>query len=283
MQGDSSKDPRGYFSVFEQISGDCMMRLLVRYPCRMGSSFKDHFSGHAALYSRYRPTYPAALFDFLANATPVRALAWDCATGGGQAAVALAEKFDRVIATDASVQQINEAKPHPKIEYRVAPAEAGGLESASVDLLTVAQALHWFDLGKFYSEAQRALKPGGVLAVWSYNLLSITPALDALVSHFYSETVGPFWPPERRLVEQGYGALPFPFGEIKAPCFAMQAEWSLADFAGYLGTWSSVWRYMDANGVDPVAALLPALQEKWGDPELSRRVSWPLELRAGRR
>lgn len=246
-------------------------------------AFKDHFSGHAALYSRYRPTYPAPLFDFLAGAAPSRALAWDCATGGGQAAVALAEKFDRVIATDASAQQIGEAKRHPKIEYRVAPAEAGGLEASSVDLLTVAQALHWFDLARFYAEAKRALKPGGVLAIWSYNLLSITPELDGLVNHFYHEIVGPYWPPERKLVEQGYRGIAFPFAEISAPEFAMGAGWTLGDFAGYLGTWSSVRRYMEANKGDPVAALLPSLRESWGEPEKIRRVSWPLELRAGRR
>jgi SAM-dependent methyltransferase len=246
-------------------------------------SFKDHFSGHAALYSRHRPTYPDALFDFLAGAAPSRALAWDCATGGGQAAVALADRFAKVIATDASAQQLREAKPRSKIEYRVAPAEAGGLESGSVDLLTVAQALHWFDLERFYTEAQRTLKPGGVLAVWSYNLLSITPGLDALVNHFYHDIVGPYWPPERKLVEQGYRGIAFPFAEISAPEFAMCADWALDDFAGYLGTWSSVRRYMEAKGADPVAALRPALMETWGDPKLSRRVIWPLELRAGRR
>ena len=245
-------------------------------------SFKDHFSGHAALYSRYRPTYPEPLFDFLAGVAPSRALVWDCATGGGQAAVALAERFEKVIATDASTQQIKEAKPHPKIEYRVAPAEAGGLDSASVDLLTVAQALHWFDQEKFYAEAQRTLKPGGVLAVWSYNLLSITPELDALVNHFYHDIVGPYWPPERKLVEQGYRGIVFPFTEIPAPEFAMSADWTLDDFTGYLTTWSSVRRYLEAKGADPVAALRPALREKWGDPGKSRRINWPLEMRAGR-
>jgi SAM-dependent methyltransferase len=249
----------------------------------MPANFKDHFSGHASLYSRFRPTYPGALFDFLADAAPARLLAWDCATGGGQAALALADRFEKVIATDASAEQIKAAKPHARVEYRVAPAEAGGPASGSVDLLAVAQALHWFDREKFYAEAKRTLKPGGVLAVWSYNLLSITPELDALVNHFYHEIVGPYWPPERKLVEQGYGGIEFPFMEISAPEFAMNAGWTLEDFAGYLTTWSSVRRFMDAQGADPVAALLPALRKIWGDPGSSRRISWPLELRAGRR
>ena len=248
----------------------------------MKARFKDHFSGHAPLYSRYRPTYPEALFDFLAQAAPARSLAWDCATGGGQAAAALAGAFERVVATDASPQQLAQANPNPHVEYRVAPAESSGLEGESVDLITVAQALHWFDLNGFYAEARRVLKPHGLLVVWCYNHCTIAPELDARIRHFYAETVGPYWPAERRMIEQGYRSLPFPFDEVDAPEFVMSHDWRLDDLAGYLGTWSAVHEFIAARREDPVPALMSTLAAQWGDVE-RRQVTWVLDLRVGRR
>ena len=175
-------------------------------------SFKDHFSNQAADYARFRPRYPREMFEYLGTTAPGRKLAWDCATGNGQAAVELAEVFDRVIATDASEKQIANAQPHERVEYRVAPAEESSVESDSIDVIVVAQALHWFDLDRFYAEARRVLKPRGVLAASAYNLLRIEPAIDAIVDRYYHEVVGPFWPPERKLVEN-FGDLPFPFHE----------------------------------------------------------------------
>src|SRR5262245_43513302 len=168
------------------------------------AGFKDHFSRHASLYTRFRPTYPGALFDFLANSSPRRRLAWDCATGGGQAATSLAERFERVVATDASPQQLAEAKPHPRIDYRTATAEASGLQDRSAQLVTVAQAVHWFDLDRFYAEVRRVLAPNGLLAVWCYCHSAISPELDALILHFYRDIVGPYWTSERKLIESGY-------------------------------------------------------------------------------
>src|SRR5436190_651141 len=180
------------------------------------ATFKDHFSGHAADYAKFRPRYPDQLFDYLAGIAPDRAAAWDCGTGNGQAAVALAERFNHVLATDASAEQIANAAPHRRVTYRVATAEASGIESSSIDLITVAQALHWFDLEKFYSEVGRVLKSHGVITALAYDVLRIEPAIDAVVNHYYTDVIGAYWPPERALVEK-FAELPFPFPEIAAP------------------------------------------------------------------
>jgi SAM-dependent methyltransferase len=244
--------------------------------------FEDHFSTDSPGYRANRPGYPDGLFDHLASVAPRRELAWDCATGSGQAANGLAHHFRRVIATDASTQQITSAVSHPKIEYRVATAEHSGLGDHSVDLCTVAQSLHWFDLDPFYREVNRVLVAGGVLAVWSYNLLTVTPALDAVIRRLYHDIVGPWWPPQRRLVERGYADIPFPFEPLPAPRFKMHAQWQLAQLAGYLRTWSAVQRYLQERGEDPVTAVELELQAAWGEPTLQRRVQWPLALRLGR-
>jgi SAM-dependent methyltransferase len=244
--------------------------------------FTDHFAPVAAAYAGFRPTYPAALFAWLAKIAPGRALAWDCATGSGQAACDLAAHFERVVATDASAAQIAAAVSHPRVEYRIAPAEASGLPEASVDLITVAQALHWFDLDRFYLEARRVLKPGGVLAAWTYGVPTVAgEAVNAQVRRFYWETVGPYWPPERRQVESGYRTLPFPFAEREVPEFRMEAFWSLPELLGYFRSWSATARYLAHRGHDPVAALEPELAPLWGTPGARRRIVWPLATRVG--
>src|SRR5437867_5106718 len=174
-------------------------------------TFKDHFSKQAADYANFRPRYPRELFEYLGSVAPSRALAWDCATGNGQAAVELAEVFDRVIATDASEKQIANAEPQDRVEYRIASAEESGLESDTIDLIMVAQALHWFDLPRFYEEVPRVLKSKGVFAASAYKFFHITPEIDPLVNHrYYDKVVGPFWPPERTLVEK-FEELPLAF------------------------------------------------------------------------
>lgn len=248
----------------------------------MSQNFKDHFSNVAKTYATYRPQYPSELYAWLASISPNTELAWDCACGTGQASLGLAGQFQRVIATDASEQQIAAAEAHTKIQWRVAPAEASGLADHSVDLTTVAQALHWFDLDKFYAEAQRVLKPNGVLAVWTYGVLKIAePRIDAF-QDFYSHTVGPYWPPERAIVESGYRALVFPFQELAAPKFSMQLNWSKAQLMGYFRSWSATDRYTKARGTDPVSLLEEQLAPIW-DETTSYLTEWPLAFRVGRK
>ncbi len=243
-------------------------------------TFKDYFSKQATDYATFRPTCPRELFDYLGRTAPSRQFAWDCGTGNGQAAVGLASVFDRVIATDASKKQISNARPHERVEYQVAPAENSVIKSDSLDLIMVAQALHWFDLDRFYAEAQRVLKPDGILAASAYNLLHIDPAIDEVVNRYYYEVVGPFWPPERKLVEQ-FANLPFPFHEIDSPKFEMTASWNLDHMVGYLRTWSSTQRFIAARGADPVQEIIHQLRDAWENPEQTREVIWPLTLRVG--
>jgi len=250
----------------------------------MSRSFSDHFSGVSGAYAEFRPRYPEALFDWLADLAPSRGLAWDCATGSGQAAVALASRFERVVATDASAEQIAAATRNPRVEYRIARAEASGLDGASTDLVTVAQALHWFNRPAFYAEAGRVLSPDGVLAAWTYGHPRLEdPGADAIFRRFYAETVGPYWPPERALVDVGYRTVDFPFPEVEPPAFEMETRWPLAALLGYVGTWSATTRFRGARGFDPLPELAEELAPLWGSSEESRRIRWPLAFRVGRR
>lgn len=248
----------------------------------MSTGFKDHFSGHAADYRTFRPNYPPELFAFLADAAPGRDLAWDCGTGNGQAAVALAGHFAKVFATDASAEQVRNAEPHPRVEYAVAAAERCPLPDASADLVTVAQALHWFDLDRFYAEVRRVCRPNGLLAAWTYNFHSVTPAVDAVLRRFRGEFVDPYWPPERAGVDAGYRNVPFSFEEISPPRFEMTAEWNLPRVLGYLRTWSATKAFQKARGFDPVARLADEFVAAWGDPGDIKVLRWDLVLRVGR-
>lgn len=243
--------------------------------------FKDHFSRQSADYARFRPRYPKALFEYLGSIAPSRQLAWDCGTGNGQAAVGLASVFGRVIATDASEKQIANAEAHERVEYRVAPAEDSGIYSGTLDLIMVAQALHWFDLDRFYAEVGRVLKPNGVLAASAYKFFRITSEIDRLINRrYYDKIVGPFWPPERVLVEK-FEELPFPFSEIQTPSFEMIARWNLEHLVGYLRSWSATQRFIAANQRDPLDEIADELRAAWGDTKQTRRVIWPLTLRVG--
>lgn len=245
-------------------------------------SFKDHFSGHADDYARHRPEYPPDLYEFLARALKRREVAWDCGTGNGQAALGLARYFERVIATDPSAEQIRHAFRHEKIHYAVAPAEETEIPSATVDLITVAQAAHWFDLDRFYREARRVLRPSGALALWCYGLNRVTPAIDRVVHHYYANVVGPYWPPERRFIDEKYASLPFPFAQMPAPDLHMKVEWDLNEFLGYLRTWSATRRYQAQNEQDPLDTVRRSLTKAWGDPQLRHIVRWPLHIRFGK-
>lgn len=242
----------------------------------------DHFSSVAQQYAQSRPTYPGALFDWLAGCCPAHTLAWDVGAGNGQASVALARHFARVLATDLSPEQIAQASAHPRIDYRVAPAEHSGLPDQAVDLVTVAQALHWFELDPFYREVRRVLKPAGVFAAWSYGVLEVEgAAVDALVQHFYRDVAGPHWPAGRRHVENGYAELAFPFRPLPPPALWIRLQWDLAAFLGYVRSWSATARLRAVAGDAPLQAFEQALGAAWGDRAAPREVRWPITLRAG--
>ncbi len=227
----------------------------------------------------FRPTYPIALFEFLADCCERREHAWDCATGNGQTARALTQFFTRITATDASAAQVRAAEVHAQIDYRVAAAEASGLADCSVDLVTVSQALHWFEIDRFFDEAQRVLVPGGVLAAWSYALCRVDAACDAVIASLY-ESVDACWPPERHIVEDGYRGIQLPMPAIAAPPFEMSAQWSAETMLGYVRTWSACQRSLRESGRDPVDAIESNLRTAWGAEV--REVRWPLALLAGR-
>lgn len=243
-------------------------------------TFRDHFSGHAADYERWRPRYPATLFEFLAGIAPGRARALDVATGNGQAAIGLAMHFQSVIATDLSRAQLERAAPHPRVEYRVEAAERIGAPDGHFDLVAAAQAAHWFDLDRFYPEARRVLRPGGVVALWTYEKFRAGGAVDRTIDDFYRDVVGPCWPRERRHVETGYRSLPMPFTMAPAPPFELVTRWTLDTAIAYVGTWSGVQRYRDFNRRDPLPLLRNLLEPLWGVGE--RELHWPVHLRLGR-
>jgi ubiquinone/menaquinone biosynthesis C-methylase UbiE len=242
--------------------------------------FKDHFSKQAAEYAKFRPRYPGAMFEYLAGLTPAQELAWDCATGNGQAAIGLAAVFKKVIATDASDEQIANAEPHQRVEYRVASAEENGLAPNSADLILVAQALHWLDRSRFYPEVHRVLKHHGVFSASGYKFLRLAPEIDEIVNRrYYEEVVGPYWPPERTLIEQ-FGQVPFPFPELPAQHFEMVMEWTLEQLIGYLRSWSATQRFIAQQKRNPLDQILVPLQKAWGNPAHKRAVTWPVTVRS---
>ncbi|MEO8460997.1 MAG: methyltransferase domain-containing protein [Dokdonella sp.] len=243
-------------------------------------TFKDHFSGHASIYAEARPIYPDALFAWLAGHIPSRELAWDVGCGNGQASIALAEHFSRVVATDPSAAQIANASPHPNIDYRVEPAERCSLANTSVDLITIAQALHWFDLDGFYAEVRRVLKPGGLIVAWTYADCHVTSSIDAIKARLYTEITGPYWPTERAIVEAGYATLPFPFREVAVPPFPMTSRWTIDHFLAYLRSWSGSQRYLKATGTDPVSLVEGDIRAYWRGVPM-RELRWDLGVRCG--
>ena len=245
-------------------------------------NFKDHFSGHASLYRDARPHYPEALFDWIAGQAPSRDCAWDAGCGNGQASVALARSFGRVIGTDPSAQQIENAERHPRVEYRVESGEHTSIADHSADAITVAQALHWFDLPRFVQEVKRVARPGALFAAWTYAGCSVSPQVDGVVARLYDGVLGAYWLPERKLVDEGYASLALPFGPVQIPAFEMRVDWNAAQMLAYLSSWSAAQRYHAATGGDAVADIAEALRSAWGDPEQIRPVRWQLAVRAGR-
>lgn len=243
--------------------------------------FSDHFGGAADAYARARPSYPAALYASIDAVVPDHRLAWDCATGSGQALAPLAERFADVVASDASAAQLARLVARPNVHAVLARAERVPLVDDSVDLVTVAQALHWFAGDAFYAEVRRVLRPDGAIAAWTYDLLRITPRLDQLVAHFYSDTLGACWPPERRAVERRYADLPWPFRDSRTLRFEMRACWRCDDLLDYLASWSAVAVFRRRHGHDPLAPMATALRAAWGGSGV-REVCWPVTLKLAR-
>lgn len=248
----------------------------------MSEAAPPDFSPFAARYARARPRYPAALFDWLAAQAPRRELAWDCATGNGQAALDLAARFARVVATDLSAEQLRQAPAHPRVEWRLAAAERSGLPDAAVDLVTVAAAVHWFDLPAFAAEAARVARPGAVLAVWTYHVGRVEPPFDQLFHRLYWEIVKPYFAPQTRLVDDGYATLALPGEELAAPAFRMRADWTLRQALDFVASWSGSQAYLAARGEEPARLVRDELARLWGDPERERPLVWPIHLRAVR-
>lgn len=238
------------------------------------NAFADHFSGHAKAYAAARPDYPAALFKKIAQTAPATGTVWDCACGNGQAAVGLAGHFDQVFATDGSETQIAQARQHPAVHYTAATAEHSGLPDHCADAITVAQALHWFDLDAFLDEARRVLKPNGILVVWSYGLTRISTKIDTLIDHLYEDITGPYWPPERRIVERGYQDIALPNAQYWTG-WQMQQHWNADQLLAYLASWSGCQRYQSATQRDPLAHVAEPIRKMWSD---DLKVTWPLTV-----
>lgn len=245
-------------------------------------TFKDHFSGHATAYAAWRPTYPVALVDALAEASAATDTAWDVGCGSGQLSGLLTTRFRRVLATDASAEQVAHAIAAPHVEYRCAPAETSGLAASSVDCIVVAQAAHWFDMRAFSTECTRVGRPGALVALVTYGWMFIRDDLDRCLNAFALEQLSGFWPPERHHVDTGYAELHFPFEPVAFPAISMRASWSLAQVLGYVGTWSAVAAARRAGAGVLFDTFAGELASRWGAAETVRGVEWPLTVRAGR-
>ncbi len=241
---------------------------------------KDNFSQQASVYAQYRPEYPVALFEYILGFAREKKLAWDCGTGNGQSAKLLSAHFEKIFATDISQKQIDNAYRAPNIFYAVEPAEKTSLADRSVDLITVAQAIHWFNFDAFYAEAFRVAKPGAVIAVWTYSLLHISPGIDEILVEYHYKTLGDFWDPERKYVDDGYVAVPFPFKNIPAPSFRIELNWSIEELKGYLNTWSALQKFIAANSFNPVEEIIDKISRQWGDSK-KRKIIFPIHLKLG--
>ncbi len=242
----------------------------------------DHFSGVSSGYAEFRPRYPRALYEFITTVAPAHDRVWDCGAGSGQASVDLAESFRHVVASDLSAEQLTHGPEHPQISWVAAAAEAAPILGKSIDAVTVAQALHWFDHPKFYDEVRRVSRPGALIIAWTYLPSQMEGKAGAIHDRLMFETLRDYWPPERRHVEAGYRGIPFPFERLEVPELRLEECWPLIQLTGYMRTWSASARYRKLHGVDPVVEVERELSAVWGNPEDRRAISWPLVVLAGR-
>lgn len=243
---------------------------------------KDLFSQQAAEYAKYRPDYPQALYDFIFSQVKTFDNAWDCGTGNGQAAIALAKKFKHVMATDLSENQIQHAQQRSNITYQVCCAEKTPFPDHYFDLVTVAQALHWFDFDLFYPELKRVLKHEGIFAAWCYDLSRVNPKVDRVIDTFYNTILGPYWDKCRWLIDEKYQTIPFPLKKIDSPPFAIELAWDLTQYVNYISkTWSATQSYFKQHGFNPIDLILSDLENAWGESAQSRKITWPIYLLLG--
>ncbi|RAP37944.1 hypothetical protein B1207_02850 [Legionella quinlivanii] len=244
---------------------------------------RNHFDRDPKLYRQHRPQYPDSLYQFLWEQTLHHDTVWDCATGNGQAALPWLNRFKQIIASDISQSQLDEAFKHPSVDYRCCSAEDSGIKAQSVDLITIAQALHWFNFDLFYQEVRRVAKPSALIAAWCYSLGRFDCNLDTIVWNLYENILGDnYWPRERRYIDNRYTDIPFPFEKIESPLFFIEKEFNLDDFKGYLNTWSAVKEYQLQNQTNPVELISDELTLAWGAPDQIRKMQWPIHLLAGR-
>ena len=244
--------------------------------------FKDLFSKQSATYAKYRPGYPIALFEYLSSLVPEKNMAWDVATGNGQSAISLSRYFKQVIATDASEQQIAHATPAENIIYKTEPAEYSSLADESINLITVAQALHWFNFEKFYKEVNRVIKNNGIIAAWAYTIPSHNEEVNQLINHFHDEVVGSYWQAENKLIIDEYKAIPFPFEAIASPQFMIEKQMNLCELIGHLQSWSATQKFIQDKKTDPTEKLFNQLLLYWKNPDESKNISWKIILKVGK-
>ncbi|SFP68945.1 class I SAM-dependent methyltransferase [Hymenobacter arizonensis] len=240
----------------------------------------DRFSTQAADYARYRIDYPAEFYAWLLPQVIGRERAWDCATGNGQVAVVLADHFVRVDATDLSEKQLAQATPRANLHYQTARAEQTPFPNQRFDLITVAQAVHWFDATAYHAEVRRVARAGALLAEWGYGLVQVSPEIDRLIRYFHDEVMGQYWDVNRWHIDDEYARIPFPFAEVQRARFSVQRQWSAEWFLQYLRTWSSVVKYQHETSEDAVELIAAELTQRWGPGE--RKVVFPVFARSGK-
>ena len=241
---------------------------------------KDNFSQQASGYAQFRPNYPPELVEYIVGFVKEKELAWDCGTGNGQSAKLLSHYFKQIFATDISQKQLTNAHKEANIIYALESAEKTSLADASVDLVTVSQAIHWFDFEKFYAEVKRIGKPGAIIAVWTYSLLQISSQIDKIINAYHFTTLENFWDPERKYVDDGYAGIPFPFEEKETKSFCIELYWSLEELTGYLNTWSALQKFIAANSFNPVPEIINSIKPHWGN-DIKRKIFFPVYLRLG--